>query len=295
MEAVFTVFIVMRCLSGKLEARGPRSKKGARPVRIRSRVMAQDEPSRKSKGKPLERLRALWPEPRELFAPRPGLLALGLVLIAINRVAGLVLPACTRYVVDDVIGKRRVDLLLPLLGLVVGATFVQGVTSFALTQTVSKAAQRLIADLRRRVQEHVGRLPVAYYDANKTGALVSRIMNDVEGVRNLVGTGLVEFAGGLLAAAVALVLMLRISAAMTGVTVATAVLFAYVLFRAFGTMRPIFRERGKIQADVTGRLTESLGGVRVVKGYHAEDREAAVFAGGVGRLLDNIMKTLTAT
>jgi len=257
--------------------------------------MADNDPPTKPKTKPVARLRALWPELRELFEPRRGLLALGLVLIAINRVAGLVLPACTRYVIDDVIGKRRVDLLLPLLGLVVAATFVQGITSFALTQTLSKAAQRLIADLRRRVQEHVGRLPVTYYDANKTGSLVSRIMSDVEGVRNLVGTGLVEFVGGLLAAAVALVLMLRISAAMTGVTVATALLFAFVLFRAFGTMRPIFRERGKIQADVTGRLTESLGGVRVVKGYHAEGREAAVFASGVGRLLENIMKTLTAT
>src|SRR5437763_10045254 len=240
MEAVFTVFIVMRCLSGKLEARGPRSKKGARPVRIRSRVMAQDEPSRKSKGKPLERLRALWPEPRELFAPRPGLLALGLVLIAINRVAGLVLPACTRYVVDDVIGKRRVDLLLPLLGLVVGATFVQGVTSFALTQTLSKAAQRLIADLRQRVQAHIGRLPVAFYDANKTGNLVSRIMSDVEGVRNLVGTGLVDFIGGLFTAVIALVVLLRISPRMTLLAIVFLMVFALALQRAFKTIRPIF-------------------------------------------------------
>jgi len=169
------------------------------------------------------------------------------------------------------------------------------VTSFALTQTLSKAAQRLIADLRQRVQAHVGRLPVAFYDANKTGNLVSRIMNDVEGVRNLVGTGLVEFVGGLLASGVALVLMLRISPVMTGVTLVTSIAFAFVLFRAFGTMRPIFRERAKIQGEVTGRLTESLGGVRVVKGYHAEAREEAVFAGGVGRLLENILRTLTAT
>ncbi|HEV7500922.1 MAG TPA: ABC transporter ATP-binding protein [Vicinamibacteria bacterium] len=227
--------------------------------------------------------------------PRRGLIALGLLLIAINRVAGFVLPASTRYVIDDVVGKRRVDLLLPLLGGVVAATIVQGVTSFALTQTLSKAAQRLIADLRQRVQAHIGRLPVSFYDANKTGSLVSRIMSDVEGVRNLVGTGLVEFVGGLLAAAVALVLMLRISPVMTGVTLATSITFAFVLFRAFGTLRPIFRERGKIQADVTGRLTESLGGVRVVKGYHAESREEAVFAGGVARLLENVLKTLTAT
>src|SRR6185295_5513357 len=203
--------------------------------------------------------------------------------------------ATTRYVIDDVIGKRRVDLLLPILGAVVGATVIQALTSFALTQTLSKAAQKLIADLRRRVQAHIGRLPVAFYDANKTGNLVSRIMTDVEGVRNLVGTGLVEFLGGLLAAAVALVLMLRISPAMTGVTVFTSLTFAFVLFRAFATMRPIFRERGKIQGEVTGRLTESLGGVRVVKGYHAEAREEAVFSSGVGKLLENILKTLTAT
>ncbi|HVQ28556.1 MAG TPA: ABC transporter ATP-binding protein [Vicinamibacteria bacterium] len=243
----------------------------------------------------IERLRVVWPELRALVGPRRNLIVVGLVLIAINRVAGLVLPASTRYVIDDVIGKRREDLLLPLLGAVVGATVVQGITSFALTQTLSKAAQRLITDLRRRVQAHVGRLPVSFYDANKTGNLVSRIMSDVEGVRNLVGTGLVEFVGGLLAAAVALVLMLRISPGMTGVTLATSVAFGVVLMRAFGTLRPIFRERSKIQGDVTGRLTESLGGVRVVKGYHAEGREEEVFSTGVGRLLDNVLKTLTTT
>jgi len=256
---------------------------------------AAKEAADKAKGPKVERLRALWPELRALVGPRRNLLLLGLVLIAINRVTGLVLPATTRYVIDDVIGKRRVDLLLPILGAVVGATVVQALTSFALTQTLSKAAQKLIADLRRRVQAHIGRLPVAFYDANKTGNLVSRIMTDVEGVRNLVGTGLVEFLGGLLAAAVALVLMLRISPAMTGVTVFTSLTFAFVLFRAFATMRPIFRERGKIQGEVTGRLTESLGGVRVVKGYHAEAREEAVFSSGVGKLLENILKTLTAT
>jgi subfamily B ATP-binding cassette protein MsbA len=263
--------------------------------KARERGAAAADEAAKPKGSRVERLRALWPELRELMYPRRQLLVIGLVLIAINRVAGLVLPACTKYVIDDVVGKRRVDLLLPILGLIVAATVVQGVTSFALAQTLSKAAQRLIADLRQRVQAHVGRLPVTFYDANKTGNLVSRIMNDVEGVRNLVGTGLVEFVGGLLAAAVALVLMLRISPGMTAVTLATSIVFATVLFRAFGTLRPIFRERSKIQGEVTGRLTESLGGVRVVKGYHAEAREEAVFAGGVGRLLENILRTLTAT
>jgi subfamily B ATP-binding cassette protein MsbA len=263
--------------------------------RGRAEPAAKDAADKAKKGLKVERLRALWPELRALVGPRRNLLLLGLVLIAINRVTGLVLPATTRYVIDDVIGKRRVDLLLPILGAVVGATVVQALTSFALTQTLSKAAQKLIADLRRRVQAHIGRLPVSFYDANKTGNLVSRIMSDVEGVRNLVGTGLVEFIGGLLAAAVALVLMLRISPAMTGVTVFTSLTFAFVLFRAFATMRPIFRERSKIQGEVTGRLTESLGGVRVVKGYHAEAREEAVFSSGVGKLLENILKTLTAT
>src|SRR6185295_2433818 len=189
--------------------------------------------------------------------------------------------ATTRYVIDDVIGKRRVDLLLPILGAVVGATVVQALTSFALTQTLSKAAQKLIADLRRRVQAHIGRLPVAFYDANKTGNLVSRIMNDVEGVRNLVGTGLVEFLGGLLTAALALGVMLSISPGMTAVTFGSLLAFGGALFYAFRTLRPIFKERSKIYGEVTGRLTESLGGVRVVKGYHAEAREAEVFGLGV--------------
>ena len=163
--------------------------------RGRGGAASKDAADTAKKGLKVERLRALWPELRALVGPRRNLLLLGLVLIAINRVTGLVLPATTRYVIDDVIGKRRVELLLPILGAVVGATVVQALTSFALTQTLSKAAQKLIADLRRRVQAHIGRLPVAFYDANKTGNLVSRIMSDVEGVRNLVGTGLVEFIG----------------------------------------------------------------------------------------------------
>ena len=194
--------------------------------------------------------------------------------MAVNRVAGLVLPASTKFLVDDVIGRRELQWLAPLVGAVVAATLVQGVTSFALTQVLSKAAQRLIAEMRRKVQSHVGRLPVAYYDANKTGQLVSRIMTDVEGIRNLIGTGLVEFAGGLLTAVLALVVLLRLSPGMTAVTFLSLLVFGGVLYWAFGTMRPIFRERSKIYAEVTGRLTESLGGVRVVKGYHAEAREA---------------------
>jgi ABC-type multidrug transport system fused ATPase/permease subunit len=242
-----------------------------------------------------ERLRALLPDVMELVRPRRGLLAFGMLLMAINRVSGLVLPASTKYLVDDIIGKRHYYLLQPLILAVVAATLIQGVTSFGLTQLLSKAAQRLIAELRRKVQTHVGRLPVSYYDTNKSGMLVSRIMSDVEGVRNLIGTGLVEFVGGLFTAVLALAVLLRLSPPMTGVALGAIVVFALALRKAFGVMRPIFRERGKINAEVTGRLTESLGGVRVVKGYHAEAAEAEVFSGGVQRLLDNVMKSLTST
>ena len=265
---------------------------GALPNPERSGRKIKDEKPKLPKS---ERLRALLPDIKALVAPRRGILALGLVLMAINRVSGLVLPASTKFLIDDVIGKKRMDMLLPLLGAVVAATIIQGVTSFSLTQVLSKAAQRLIAELRRKVQAHIGRLPVTFYDANKTGALVSRIMSDVEGVRNLIGTGLVEFVGGLLTAAIALVVLFKISATMTLLAFAFLVGFGVVLNRAFGTIRPIFRERGKINAEVTARLTESLGGVRVVKGYHAEEREEGVFAAGVQRLLDNVLKTLNST
>ena len=235
------------------------------------------------------------PEIWALIHPRRGLLLIGFVLMAINRVSGLVLPGSTKYLVDDVIGKRQVQLLLPIVLAVIAATVIQGLTSFTLTQLLSKSAQRMITDLRKQVQAHIGRLPVSFYDANKTGVLVSRIMSDVEGVRNLIGTGLVEFAGGLLTATLALIYLLRISVTMTLVAFSVLVIFGFGLNKAFSTIRPIFRARPKITADVTGRLTESLGGVRVVKGYHGEEREEGVFAGGVQRLLDNVLKTLTAT
>ena len=227
--------------------------------------------------------------------PRRGLLALGFVLMVINKIAGFVLPYSSKFLIDNVVGKHQTGLLRPLVLGVLLATLVQGVTSFSLTQLLSKAAQRLIADLRQQVQAHISRLPVAFYDANKTGALVSRIMSDVEGVRNLLGTGLVDFSGGLVAAGIALTLLLRISVPLTLIALGSLGCFALALNRAFATIRPIFRERGKITAEVTGRLTESLGGVRVIKGYHAEKREESVFAGGVRRLLDNVMRTLTAT
>lgn len=234
------------------------------------------------------------PEIWGLMQPRRGLLALGLGLMAINRLCGLVLPPASKFLLDNVIGKHQMQLLLPLIGVVLAATVVQGVTSYTLTQTLSKAAQRMIAELREKVQEHVGRLPVAYYDANKTGMLVSRIMSDVEGVRNLIGTGLVDFVGGLLTATIAFVILMKISVQMTMIAFVALVTFGFVLRKAFKYVRPIFRERAKINAEVTGRLTETLGGVRVVKGYHAEDREHEVFAGGVQRLLQNVFRSLTA-
>ena len=253
-------------------------------------------PAKEAKKPPnLQRLKAVWPEVWKLMRPRRALLALGFVLMVINKVAGFVLPYSTKPLIDEVVAKHRVALLPILVVSVLVATMVQGVTSFSLTQLLSKAAQRLIAELRQQVQVHISRLPVSFYDANKSGALVSRIMSDVEGVRNLLGTGLVDFVGGLVAASIALVLLLHISTPLTLIAVGSLGCFALALNRAFATIRPIFRERGKINAEVTGRLTESLGGVRVIKGYHAEEREEKTFATGVRRLLDNVMRTLTAT
>jgi len=243
----------------------------------------------------MQRLKAVLPEVWKLMLPRKGLLAVGFVLMLTNKLAGFVLPYSSKFLIDNVVTRHQTGLLRPIVAAVLIATVIQGITSFCLTQLLSKAAQRLIADLREQVQVHVSRLPVSFYDANKTGVLVARIMSDVEGVRNLLGTGLVEFVGGLIASGIALVLLLRISTPLTLIAVGSLGFFAIALNKAFATIRPIFRERSKINAEVTGRLTESLGGVRVVKGYHAEQREEKIFAGGVRRLLDNVMRTLTAT
>lgn len=237
----------------------------------------------------------LLPDVWALIKPRGGILAAGLALMVINRLSGLVLPASTKYLLDDVILKRQTGLLMPLVVAVIAATAVQGLTSYSLTQLLSKSSQRMIAELRVKVQAHIGRLPVTFYDANKSGVLVSRIMSDVEGVRNLIGTGLVEFAGGILTAVFALAYLLRVSVTMTAAASAAILIFGVGLSRAFKVIRPIYRARPKINAEVIGRLTESLGGVRVVKGYHAEEREEKVFAAGVRRLLENVLKTLTAT
>jgi subfamily B ATP-binding cassette protein MsbA len=205
-------------------------------------------PESKAKTPPL---RTILPIIWELIRPRRGVLAVGFVFMVINRVAGLVLPYSTKYLIDTVIVKHHAELLKSLVLVVLGATAVQGVTSFALTQLLSKAAQRLIAELRQKVQAHVGRLPVAFYDATKTGTLVSRIMNDVEGVRNLIGTGLVDLVGGLITAGIALVVLFRISALMTLLAAAFLLSFALALKKALKTIRPIFRERSSV---VSGSL-----------------------------------------
>jgi subfamily B ATP-binding cassette protein MsbA len=261
----------------------------AEPDRLRGATRLDVTPKKKKPN-----LKAVLPDVWQLIRPRRYLIAGGIVLMGISRACGLVLPWSTRFLVDDVLIKHHTEILWKIIAGVAAATLVQGVTAFALTQLLSKAGQRLIAELRRKVQEHIGRLPVSFYDVNKTGTLVSRIMTDVEGVRNLVGTGLVELLGGIITAVLALFFLFKISALMTLIAFGFVVGFAIAANFMFGTIRPIFRERGKINAEVTGRLTESLGGVRVVKGYHAEKREHDVFSAGVQRLLDNVLKTLTA-
>lgn len=249
-----------------------------------------DQPKRKID------MKRFWPQIRTLVAPRKGLLFLGLCLMLINRVAGLVMPYTSKPLLDKVLSPTGDPALLPrIIGLVFAAMVVQALTSFSLTQLLSKAGQRLIAEMRREVQKHVGLLSVAYYDENRTGTLVARIMSDVEGVRNLVGTGLVEFVGGMFTAALAFIYLLHRSVVVTLTVFSVVGTFVFVLQYGFKKIRPIFRERARINSEVTGRLTESLGGVRVIKGYHAEDREHSVFSAGVERLLSNVMKSLTMT
>ena len=244
--------------------------------------------------RPKPKLSAIWPEVWALVRPRRGLLALAFLLMVINRSSGLVLPALSKPLIDRVMRRGEIGLLPHIVAAVLIATMLQGITSYALTQLLSKSGQRLIADLRKQVQAHIGRLPVSFYDENRTGTLVSRIMSDVEGVRNLVGTGVVDFVGGVLTAIFAFLWLIHLSVRMTMLTFTILLIFGLILQRAFKTIRPIFRERAKINAEVTGRLTESLGGVRVVKGYHAEESEAGVFAAGVERLLVNVISSLTA-
>jgi len=247
-----------------------------------------------TKARPKPPLKKVLPEVWKLVKPRAGLLAFSFLLMIVNRSASFVLPLSLKPLIDRVMSRGDMAILPWIIVAVVGATLIQGATSYALTQMLSKGGQRLISELRTQVQEHIGRLPVAFYDENRTGVLVTRIMADVEGVRNLVGTGVVDFVGGILSAIIAFSFLIHINTRMTLLTFCILLVFGFILQRAFKTIRPIFRERAKISAEVSGRLTESLGGVRVVKGYHAEASEARVFAAGVQRLLANVVSSLTA-
>jgi ABC-type multidrug transport system fused ATPase/permease subunit len=229
----------------------------------------------------------IWPRRKHLF--------LGLILIIVSRFAGLVLPGASKYLIDDVIPSNDVRLLGWLIAGVVGAIVIQAVTSYSLTQILSVEAQHLIAKLRSQVQQHIIKLPIRYFDNAKTGELVSRIMSDVEGVRNLVGTGFAQMIGGILTAIISLALLITISPMMTVYVLVPVAVFGLVSLKAFGKIRPIFRERGKINAQVTGRLTETLGGIRVIKGFNAEAQEIKTFEKGVDLLFQNVKASLTAT
>ncbi|MEP6692233.1 MAG: ABC transporter ATP-binding protein [Gemmatimonadaceae bacterium] len=234
-----------------------------------------------------------WREARGLIWRHRSRIALGFGIMLVDLVAGPVLPASSKFFLDDVLGKRRADLLLPLTIAVGIATLVQAVTTFALSQVMSVAAQRAIAEMRRAVQRKVMRLPISYFDSTKTGILIARIMEDAEGIRNLIGTGLVQLVGGLIKAVVALGVLFWLNWQLTSFTLLFLISFGGAMAYAFTKLRPVFRERSKIGAEVTGRLAETLGGIRIVKVYTAERREQKVFAEGVHKLFRNIAKTIT--
>jgi ABC-type multidrug transport system fused ATPase/permease subunit len=230
----------------------------------------------------------------KLIRPRRWPLAGSFLLILTNRFCSFVVPVSSRYLINNVMYRHQIDKLPLILGAVVGATFTQASTTYLLDRYLGLTGQRVIAELRAQVQAHIGKLPISFYDENRTGVLVARIMTDVEGVRNLIGAGLLDLLGGVLTALIALVILIKISTLMTILTFCILMAFGWGLKKAFGVTRPIFRERSRINAEVTGRLTESLGGVRVIKGYHAEENEARVFAEGVDRLLQNIARSISA-
>jgi subfamily B ATP-binding cassette protein MsbA len=232
---------------------------------------------------------------KEFIWPRKGIVLVGLILIVVSRLASLVLPLKSKELLDEIIPNQDMDGLINMILIVAGAIFVQAVTSFALTRLLSVEAQLLISKLRAKVQKKVLSFPISYFDNNKSGALVSRIMSDVEGVRNLVGTGLVQLFGGIVTAIISLVLLINISGKMTLFVLTPVLLFAIIALKAFGYIRPIFRKRGVINSEVKGRLTETLNGVRVIKGFNAEDQENISFEKGVDRLFQNVKKSLTAT
>ncbi len=232
---------------------------------------------------------------KTIIWPRRNLVFIGLLLIVISRAASFVTPVASKYLIDDVIANKDVQMLKALVAVVILAILVQSVTSFLLTKILSVQAQFMISELRAQVQKKVLSLPIRFFDNAKSGALVSRIMSDVEGVRNLIGTGLVQLVGGTLTAIVSLILLLRISISMTLFTFIPLALFGIIALKAFKIIRPIFRNRGKINAEVKGRLTETLGGIRVIKGFNAEAQEHKVFEEGVEELFQNVKKSLTTT
>ncbi len=236
---------------------------------------------------------AAWQEARALIWARRGRLGLGLALMLVNRLSGLVLPATSKFLIDDVINKGRADLLMPLAFAAGAATLVQAISSFALSQVLGVAAQRAITEMRRRVEAHVARLPVSYFDSTQSGVLISRIMTDAEGIRNLVGTGLAQLTGSVVTALFALGYLFYLNWYLTLITIVALAVFGGGMAVAFRRLRPLFRERGKINAEVTGRLNETLGGIRIVKTYTAEKREELVFTRGVNRLFRNIAESIT--
>lgn len=232
---------------------------------------------------------------KTIIWPRRNLVFIGLVLIVIGRASSFVAPMSLKYLMDDIVPNKDVEFLKFLVAIVVVSFLVQAITSFLLTKILSVQAQYMISELRAQVQKKVLTLPIRFFDNTKSGALVSRIMSDVEGVRNLIGTGLVQLVGGTITAVVSLILLLRISPGMTLMSLIPLVIFAIIALKAFKIIRPVFRERGKINAEVKGRLTETLGGIRVIKGFNAEEQEGKVFEAGVARLYQNVKKSLTAT
>jgi len=252
--------------------------------------LASNDPSNKKKK---IRWSAAWQEARVLIWARRWRLTLGLLLMLVSRLAGLVLPLLSKYLIDEVIGKNRTEMLPTLAYLAAGATVVQAITSYGLSQILGVAAQKAITDMRRRVEEHVMRLPVRYFDKTQTGVLISRVMNDAEGIRNLVGTGLVQLTGSLVTAVFALGFLLYLNWHLTLATILVLAVFGGALGYAFNLLRPLFRERGQITAEVTGRLNQALGGVRVVKTYTAERREDLIFTKGAHKLFRNVAKSMT--
>lgn len=237
-------------------------------------------------------LSVVWLEARQIIWARRGRLALGFGLLVVSRLAGLVLPASTKILIDDVMGQNRADLLLWIALAAGTATLIQSASSFLLSMILGVAAQRSINDLRLKVQRHLVRLPIEYFENHKSGELISRIMNDAEGIRNLVGNGFVQLVGGFMTAGLCLVVLVYLNWRLTLITLALLVVFAVIMVVGFSRLRPIFRERGKLTADLTGRLVESLGGIRVIKAYTAEKREARIFARGAHSLLRNIVRSM---